>query len=286
MRLLVRCAECRRQYDATGKEPGRQFRCRCGEVVTVEQPAGHDAAVVRCSGCGAPRNEGAQTCGFCTADFTLHERDLHTVCPKCMARVSDRARFCHHCGTGLVPESVAGDETPLPCPACGESHRLTSRAIGEVAVMECGRCAGLWIGNRTFEQLTERAAEAGRNGDARCKTPRPSPPSETKSPGKWQYRHCVVCGKIMHRHHYGIRSGVIIDLCKAHGVWLDADELPRILAYLRDGKEAAAKKLSEGGPCRSGMATGSGLVGCGVDDGPHGSFVDLLGELVHWVFKS
>ena len=75
MRLLVACTKCRRQFDATGREPGSRFRCHCGTVLTVEQSPGHDASVVRCSSCGAPREERATGCQFCGADFTLRERD-------------------------------------------------------------------------------------------------------------------------------------------------------------------------------------------------------------------
>jgi len=208
----------------------------------VEQSQGHDAAVVRCSSCGAPREERASKCEFCHADFTLRDRDLHTVCPKCLARVSDKARFCHHCGVVLAPESAAGDDTEFTCPACGVEHRMISRRIGEVTALECDRCAGLWLGNEVFEQLTKQASSDavdidGLFGSARSRSAasglsdRPDEGQE----GRWRYRDCVVCGKMMYRRNYGRRSGVIIDLCKKHGAWFDADELPRILNWIRSG---------------------------------------------------
>ena len=111
MRLLVQCPACRRQYDATQRQIGSQFRCHCGEVVTVQRPKGHEARVVRCSACGAARgDDNPDRCPYCQASFTLHERDLNTVCPHCLALVSDQARFCHHCGGGLAPELDAGGE--------------------------------------------------------------------------------------------------------------------------------------------------------------------------------
>ena len=159
MRLIVACPKCRRQYNATGRKPGARFRCLCGEVVVIAEPQGHDARVVRCSSCGGPRQEGSPHCTFCGADFTLHERDLNTVCPACLARVSDAAKFCHYCGVRIAPESAAADETRLACPVCGDDARLTSRQAGQWAVMECGRCVGLWLGSDTFDQITQRAAE-------------------------------------------------------------------------------------------------------------------------------
>ena len=38
-------------------------------------------------------------------------------------------------------------------------------------------------------------------------------------------------------------SGVIIDECRAHGVWLDCDELGRIGAYLASGGLEHSRKL-------------------------------------------
>ena len=39
----------------------------------------------------------------------------------------------------------------------------------------------------------------------------------------------------MHRKNYGHASGVIVDWCGPHGTWLDADELERIAAFIRNG---------------------------------------------------
>ncbi len=120
LRPLVACDRCARQFDVSGHDPGELFHCLCGRRLTVPTARPRDAAVVRCSACGGPRQGGAAACGFCGADFTLHERDLHTLCPSCMTRVSDRARYCHHCATLLAPQPL-GEVTARSCPACGEA---------------------------------------------------------------------------------------------------------------------------------------------------------------------
>lgn len=43
------------------------------------------------------------------------------------------------------------------------------------------------------------------------------------------------CGALMNRRNYGRSSGVILDLCSRHGVWFDAGELERLLAWVREG---------------------------------------------------
>jgi hypothetical protein len=44
----------------------------------------------------------------------------------------------------------------------------------------------------------------------------------------------------MQRRNFGKRSGVIVDVCGKHGVWLDADELEAVAAFIERGGLAAA----------------------------------------------
>ena len=46
----------------------------------------------------------------------------------------------------------------------------------------------------------------------------------------------------MTRRNYARRSGVIIDFCAQHGVWFDADELARILQWVRSGRLTEVKQ--------------------------------------------
>jgi Zn-finger nucleic acid-binding protein len=50
-----------------------------------------------------------------------------------------------------------------------------------------------------------------------------------------RYSPCPACAKIMNRVNFARSSGIVLDICKAHGVWLDADELRRVLEFLRAG---------------------------------------------------
>ena len=67
----------------------------------------------------------------------------------------------------------------------------------------------------------------------------PADPARS-GPQSQRYRKCPVCSQIMHRRNYARRSGVIIDVCRDHGLWFDADELPRIIAWIRAGGMAKA----------------------------------------------
>jgi len=208
--------------------------------VTIAEPKGHDAKVVRCSSCGGPRRDGATRCEFCGADFTLHEKDLGTVCPHCFARISDAARFCDHCGFALAAEPLAIQETPLSCPNCGSSRRLNSRTIDGDELYECQACAGIWIGMETFRHLVRRAGDDGQHAARRISPPVAAPPgAEISDPrGHRHYVPCPVCQALMARQSFGF--GVIVDLCKRHGIWFEADKLTFILDSVRAGGHEAA----------------------------------------------
>ncbi len=245
LRILVACPRCGLQFDASGLPVGGRFHCACGETLAVPGARPHDAAVVRCSSCGGPRQGSIPACGFCGSDFTLHERDLHTLCPSCMTRISDHGRFCHSCGLPIAPQGSAGELTDRPCPVCGEENRLRGRrfAEGPIGLLECSRCAGVWLGAEAFRAL-ERQAQ--REETELVEATASGPPAGAPGAGGGPlYRPCVVCGKLMHRRNFGRKSAVIIDTCSAHGVWFDLGELERILAWVRAGGLRRARSAAE-----------------------------------------
>ncbi len=210
-RRLVRCESCFKQFDAGELAPGERFRCLCGAVLQVPASAAQEAPVVRCASCGAPRAAGAVDCTFCEAPFVLGESERNTLCPVCAARIGDQQRFCHSCGTRIAPEAVAGGRTEFSCPSCKPARQLSSRRIPDsttaLAMLECGSCAGVWLGHPTFDALQERAR-----------------------------REVVV------RRAFAGSSGVILDVCGSHGLWFDAAELEATLAWIRGGGLSRAEE--------------------------------------------
>ena len=248
MRLLVACSDCKRQYDASKLAEGSRFRCLCGSILAVQHPEAHDAAVVRCSACGAPRQGDSRRCQFCDADFTLHERDLHTICPACMTRVSDHARFCHHCASPLMPSEDAGSPTERVCPACGDDRHLSSRRIGNpgIGILECPGCAGLWLASEELELLLKqvRSTAARAEEEIRLGPHDHLTASDSKQTGSL-YRPCPICAKLMHRRNFGRKSGVIVDQCRPHGFWFDTRELEAVLSWVQQGGEMLASRRED-----------------------------------------
>jgi Zn-finger nucleic acid-binding protein len=244
LRCLVACGQCSRQYACTGLAAGSRLRCSCGSTLEVPRFRAQDAAVVRCSSCGAPRAKGSESCAHCGADYTLQERDLHTLCPGCMTRISDRARYCHHCATPIAADGEAVAATDRRCPSCGPRRSLHSRALGDVALLECPHCAGIWLGHEVFERLAGAARDKQVPEAAASAASAPSAGGASGRNGRL-YRRCPCCGKVMNRKNYGRQSGIVIDACKAHGTWFDAHELDAILRFIRSGGEERTKQRFE-----------------------------------------
>lgn len=243
LRFLVACPHCKLQHDAGTLAPGSVFHCSCGTLLSVPRGGVHDASVVRCSLCGAAKPLGEADCSFCGGEFTLHEKDLDTVCASCLARVSGQARYCHSCGLALVVGSVAGAATDQYCPVC-DNHQLHSRPLsgGDFGVLECVRCAGLWLSQQGFSVMVEKVRESAVepvSGQGAIMAPQINDRKALRQGGKL-YRKCPECSKLMNRSNYGRYSGVLIDSCSEHGIWFDHAELDTILSWVKAGGEKRA----------------------------------------------
>ncbi len=49
------------------------------------------------------------------------------------------------------------------------------------------------------------------------------------------YSKCPVCQSFMSRKVFGYRSGVIVDRCPSHGIWLDSGELTHLMEWKKSG---------------------------------------------------
>ena len=102
-------------------------------------------------------------------------------------------------------------------------------AIGDTPLDTCAHCHGTWIGVVAFEQL---CADADRQRAVLDVT---NATSGSPALDPVRYGPCPECAKIMNRTNFARSSGVVIDICTAHGAWLDAEELRRVLEFLRAG---------------------------------------------------
>ena len=177
---------------------------------------------LNCPNCGAAVSSEKSKCEFCRSR-------LKTVgCKSCLGAMFLGTRFCGHCGASAKVVEVFDNENAGDCPRC--TVRLESLKIDSVVIRECDRCGGFWSGSETFEQLCsdkeQQASVLGFIGS--YVHPNADPP-------KISYVPCPDCKQLMNRSNFARSSGVIIDMCRQHGVWFDAGELPKILEFIENG---------------------------------------------------
>jgi Zn-finger nucleic acid-binding protein len=172
--------------------------------------------------CGAATSSGAPLCQYCGSQ-------LATVsCPVCFGMMFLGSKHCPRCGAATArQESVAG--SGRKCPRC--LVEMQAVVIGQATVLECGSCFGLWVDTTSFEAIcADREQQAAVLGTASHE-----PPSTIGAGSTIKYVPCPECSLLMNRVNFARCSGVIIDLCKKHGIWFDCDELSRIVEYIRGG---------------------------------------------------
>ena len=178
-------------------------------------------------------------------------------CPCCGAPQPARGVVCAYCGNRrdldlqgwahlqAEPSSQAESNRDLTCPDCRTP--LDSLRLGEptpIALGRCPGCLGLFLPLGSLETVLDRATGAVWGIDhallhSLAQTPRPAA-------GPWRYRPCPSCGELMNRSLQGKRSGVVVDRCRDHGVWLDAGELRQLLEWARAGGGLLDQQRREG----------------------------------------
>lgn len=98
-------------------------------------------------------------------------------------------------------------------------------------IEKCQQCHGLFFDPGELEALLDAKVTDG----ARINYERIKELSQTRPQHKITYRPCPVCTKMMNRVNFGTRSGVIIDRCREHGIFLDGGELRQLLEWRRAG---------------------------------------------------
>jgi len=179
---------------------------------------------LNCPNCGAAASGDAAQCQFCNSRLKT------MACPSCFGLMFLGSQHCSHCGAKTVAPQTISDENPGNCPRC--QIKFNRLRIDEINLRECRRCDGLWADAETFENVCasreSQAAVLGLIADRHRA-------AENKNPVKVNYVPCPDCRQLMNRSNFARSSGVIIDLCKNHGAWFDAEELPRIIEFVRQG---------------------------------------------------
>ncbi len=162
-------------------------------------------------------------------------------CKKCGAPLPVNRNRCEHCGVvndidlrAVKAPMVHGPHTDRVCPHCDRVMISVDLHIGDGFFIErCEGCGGLFFDPDELEGVFEASVSQVFEADLERMAVLTEESATNYSNVK--YVKCPVCREIMNRRNYGARSGVIVDTCKMHGVWLDAGELRRLLHWVKAG---------------------------------------------------
>ena len=176
------------------------------------------------------------------------------ICSQCKRVTVSKRANCFYCGGRLIFEEKK--EHALQCPGCRSFMKKVVRA--DITVDECQNCNGKWFDRSELEQLLRKSkselqeqpkeeAQAAQEieepsswpsmsnskmGQSQIGQPLPkrppqrrrnSPQSKVSTPFNAAYRRCPHCKDMMNRNNY-LKSGIIVDVCRKHGVYLDDGE--------------------------------------------------------------
>ncbi len=158
----------------------------------------------------------------------------------CGGRLEGRMNFCPFCGVRQdidlrqIHFRDLGSNPSMPCPHCEET------ALGvvvfdldpQVTIERCQVCYGMFFNPGELEYLLEAHINPlvwldieGLNQIT----------ADFGHDHELIYRKCPTCAERMSHINFGGRSGVILDQCGTHGVWLDGGELRRLAEWWRAG---------------------------------------------------
>jgi Zn-finger nucleic acid-binding protein len=144
-------------------------------------------------------------------------------------------KFCPHCGAA-ADSAIPGSGTDDACPRCAVP--LVNVEVGPFVIEQCPACGGVWMPVPAFDRICSDAETRSAAASLAL------PPAREDGWGV-AYLTCPKCGKQMGRLNYARRSGIITDICRQHGIWLDRDELQHIIDFIHAGGLQRSRTLEK-----------------------------------------
>lgn len=162
-------------------------------------------------------------------------------CSNCNAPLPPGSLLCAYCGNrtdvdlkGIHYYTTHENDTPRTCPRCNiKLKTLDLKLHGRFFIDRCEHCYGLFFDPGELETLLEATVHnvsgIDRSGLEAI--------NEKREVNQYpiSYIKCPVCSQLMNRANFGAKSGVIIDRCREHGIWLDGGELRQLFEWMKLG---------------------------------------------------
>jgi Zn-finger nucleic acid-binding protein len=131
--------------------------------------------------------------------------------------------------------TVSREPSGRQCPDCAiplQAIRIDTGA-GFFAIERCDHCYGLFFDVDEVPAFLEASVSPAFSVNFRELTAINEDRGLIRRPVR--YIKCPECGVIMNRVNYGSKSGVVVDQCKEHGIWLDNGELVHLMEWKKAG---------------------------------------------------
>jgi Zn-finger nucleic acid-binding protein len=172
-------------------------------------------------------------------------------CCNCAAPLPPHSIDCDYCGSrndtdlkGVHRYTTHEHDSGRTCPRCNVAlQSLDLQLEGKFLIERCEQCLGLFFDPGELEVLLQTTVAhvytINRKQLANINSTRRS------SDYAMAYIKCPVCATVMNRVNFGTRSGVIVDRCPDHGIWLDGGELRQLFEWTKAGGKLLAEERRE-----------------------------------------
>jgi Zn-finger nucleic acid-binding protein len=148
---------------------------------------------------------------------------------------------CQYCGVRNDVDlqnkhdyTVQTQQSERICPVCHiPLQTIDLKVNGHLYIEHCQTCFGLFFDPGEIETLLDSSVSGVLNVNWQLID---NINQERYPTGqKVKYVKCPVCQMLMDRVNFGYRSGVVVDQCRAHGIWLDSGEISHLMEWKKAG---------------------------------------------------
>ncbi|MFA5921598.1 MAG: zf-TFIIB domain-containing protein [Methylococcaceae bacterium] len=130
--------------------------------------------------------------------------------------------------------SILGKEADRLCPQCNKPLQVINLDLnGSFLIERCVDCFGLFFDTGKIETLLETSVS--NVFDSNWQHLDAINQDRYHGDKKVKYIKCPACHAFMSRVNFGYRSGVVIDRCTNHGIWLDSGEITHLMEWKKAG---------------------------------------------------
>lgn len=180
----------------------------------------------------------------------LNTIDPSIACIKCGGSISVGANKCSYCDTKydrdltVLKYGVESGKSGRNCPDCEVELQSIDLEIGCKFIVErCEECYGIFLDKLELEELLKLIYNYPGDPDVARLNQLLHCPDRRQEVVK--YRNCPDCKRMMARKNFGKRSGVVMDVCRNHGTWLDGGELYHLIKWSSAGGQNGQCSIKE-----------------------------------------